>query len=48
MGRERIHTANRELDMVLRLWVPQTVQIFELWEVGNSVPNVPRVESLGI
>ena len=30
MGRERIHTANRELDMVLRLWVPQTVQIFEL------------------
>ena len=47
--REDTHSyANHELDMVLRLWVPQTVQIFEFWEVGNSVPNVPRVGSWGI
>ena len=43
--REDTHSyANRELDMVLR--DPQTVQIFELWEVGNSV--LPRVGSWSI
>ena len=28
--------ANRELDMVLRQWVPQKVKFFELSEVGNK------------
>ena len=40
--------ANREPDMVLRQWVPQKVQIFEWWEVENSVPNMQGLGSWGI
>ena len=49
--REREDThgyGNRELDMVLRQWVPQKVQIFKWWEVENSVPNVRGLGSWGI